>query len=210
VRLALLAASVLVLGLAGAAGADEATMGLPDAEGDGGEGDVVNVIGVLAETAFVQVLFTRSADLEDIAIRGVLVRGEPNAAEPTEWYQFTVANVTHAFAAHGVPRDVRVIRSSWNGSVATLEFERSEPSSEPASCVFAVVESGTFNETGFEVFDAAPLNFTSVEGAWPVGACPGMESALPGNPSREGKGSPGLALPLLAGAVAAAAFRRRR
>ena len=202
VRLVLAAVAVVLLGLAVAV----AGKGLPDAEGDGGTADVTTVVGVLAETAFVQVAFAGDAQLEGIAIRGVLLRGDPGAAEPTEWYQFTMANATHAFAAHGTPRDVRVVSSSWNGSVATLEFERSEPSR--SSCVFAVVESGVIGDGGFEVLDVAPRGFDSMDAAWPVSACPSEQVPLGDDVSAEAKGSPGLGLGLLAALAVAVAARR--
>ena len=77
-----------------------------------------------------------------------------------DWYQFTVAAETHVFAAHGTPRDVEVVAVSWNGSLARLEFQRSEPAA--ASCVLAVVESGVLDDGGFEVLDVAPRGFTGM------------------------------------------------
>ena len=203
-RLVLAVAAVLLAGLASTATAK----GLPDAEGDGGAGDVLVVVGALDGSAFVQVAFAEGTDTEGLAIRGVLMRGDPGSAEPTEWYQFTMANVTHAFAAHGTPRDVRVLASSWNGTVATVEFERSEPSQ--SSCVFAVVESGILGEGGFQVLDVAPRGFASMESAWPVDACPSEAAALGDDvSSEEDKGSPGLGLGLLGALCVALLFRRR-
>lgn len=209
VRLAFAVAVLVAAGPAAAQGSgeDAAPFGHRDDQGDGGTADVVAVFAFLAETAQVQVTFAAEPG-PDTALRGVLMRGEPGAAEPAEWYQFTVANATHAFAAHGTPRDVRVVASSWNGTAASIEFERSEPAS--GSCVFAVVESGVFGDGGFEVLDVAPRGFGSMESAWPVDACPTAEAIGPPETGQQAeKGSPGLGLGLLA-AVGMALFLRRR
>jgi hypothetical protein len=212
VRLALVAVAAVVCSLAVAvAGLEATTFSLPDEEGDGGKGDVVGVRAVLEEGAgFVQVLFSGRASLEKVAIRGVLVSGAVGSAEPAEWYQFTVANETQAFAAHGTPREVRVLpSSSWNGSVMTLRFERSEP--VPSTCTFAVVEAGTFGEGGFGALDVAPRGFASMEDAWPVTECPTDGIFLDDHPSPPPaeKGSPGVGLGLLLAAVVGAAMSRR-
>jgi hypothetical protein len=209
VRLAFAVAVLVAAGPAAAQGSteDTAPFGHRDDQGDGGRADVVAVFAFLTETALVQVRFDAEPG-PDVALRGVLMRGEPGAAEPTEWYQFTVANATHAFAAHGTPRDVRVVASSWNGTAVDLEFERSEPAS--GSCVFAVVESGVFGDGGFEVLDVAPRGFASMESAWPIDACPVAEPIGPqeaGEPAE--KGSPGLGLGLLAAVGMALLLRRR-
>jgi hypothetical protein len=205
-----LALGLLVLGAVPAASATEATFGLPDPEGDGGAGDVVTVIGALDERGFVQVLFASGASLQDVSIRGVLVSGAPGSPEPSEWYQFTVAAgaaTAQVFAAHGTPREVAA-NASWNGSIATLRFDRSEASG--SGCTFAVVEAGTFGDGGFEVLDVAPQGFASMDAAWPVSACPSAGAPLAQDAVVDEKGSPGLALPALALAVAAAASWRRR
>lgn len=179
--------------------------GLTDAAGDGEPADVVEVVAVLADaTATVQVLFADEPRL-GTALRGVFLVGEPGTSEPSEWYQFTMANGTQAFAAHGTPHDVRVVSSSWNGSVASLEFERSAPAS--GSCVFAVVESGSFGPGGFAVSDVAPGGFSSLDSAWPVAACP--EAAAEDHALQE-NGSPGLGPWMLAALLGGLALARRR
>lgn len=198
-----LAAAILL-----AVAASATAQGLSDAEGDGGSADIASVSAVLGETATVHVRFTSSQSAETTALRGTLVAGEPGAAEPVEWYQFTLANETHVFAGHGTPRDVEVVASSWNGSVATLEFRRSEPAS--ASCLFAVAESGTFGPGGFEVLDVAPKGFASLEAAWPVPECPSDGAPLGEDVSVESeKGSPALGLGLVAALGVALLVRRR-
>jgi hypothetical protein len=139
------------------------------------------------------------------ALRGVFVLGDPGAVEPAEWYQFTLANSSKAFAAHGTPREVQVLSSSWNGSVASLVFERPDPAQ--GSCAFVVVESGILGAGGFDRLDVAPRGFASMDAAWPVDACPPEDAPAA---SADEKGSPGVDLALLAWAFAFALLLRRR
>jgi hypothetical protein len=197
--LAVVAAALLCLA------APAAAKGLTDAEGDGGPADLVEVAAMLGNgTATVQALFA-GGPAPGTALRGVFLVGEPGTAEPAEWYQFTMANGTQVFAAHGTPHDVRVVSSSWNGSVASLEFERSGPAS--GSCVFAVVEAGTFGPGGFTVLDVAPRGFSSLDSAWPVTACPEVEAD---DHALEEKGSPGLGPWMLVPLLGVLASCRRR
>jgi MYXO-CTERM domain-containing protein len=159
-----------------------------DAADDADSLDVLTVTSTLSDaTASVEVQFAEASPSDGAALRGVLLIGEPGAAEPAEWYQFSLANATHVFAAHGTPREVQIVAATWNGSVARIEFERSQSSS--AACVFAVVESGLLAMGGFEVLDVAPHGFASPETAWPVDACPQAEPADE-SVGVEGKDSP--------------------
>lgn len=181
-----------------------------DAAGDGGRFDVGRVsLGLGNGTVAVEVHLAPGGAVPDGAmIRGVAVFGEPGAAEPAEWYQFTVTgNATQAFAAHGTPRDVAIVSSSWDASGVRLEFERAGPAS--ASCSYVVVESGVLGDGGFERHDVAPTGFASMDSAWPVQACPqGAPAAATVAP--EGKGAAGAGVLALATGLGCAMLLRRR
>jgi hypothetical protein len=177
-----------------------------DATGDADALDVTQVAWtMLGGNVSVYVTFAGGETPAGAAVRGVFVVGEPGSAEPVEWYQFTLANESRAFAAHGTPRDVRVLSSSWNGTLASIVFER--PDEATGTCAFAVVESGVLGAGGFERSDVAPRGFASMDAAWPVDACPPESEPAGGDAA---KGSPGVGLALLASAFALALLVRRR
>ncbi|MHB1260645.1 MAG: hypothetical protein ACYC2H_02895 [Thermoplasmatota archaeon] len=197
-------AAVLIAGLSFLA----PVQALSDASGDVDQLDVVQVTLALGNgTATVEVQFADEGPADGAGVRGVVLLGEPGAAEPAEWYQFTVANATHAFAAHGTPRDARVVSSQWTNGTLRLEFERVDEAR--TSCAFAVVESGLFGAGGFERLDVAPRGFSSMERAWPVEACPRGDLAEADEVAAP-KDSPGLGLVALLGLFGVALFLRRR
>jgi hypothetical protein len=206
-------AALLAVAIAGwvvPAATAQAPTGFEDAAGDGGPFDVVHVgLTVRNGTVAVEVRLAPGGAVPDGAmLRGVAAFGEPGAVEPAEWYQFTVTgNATQAFAAHGTPRDVAIVSSSWHATGVRLEFERADAA--PASCSFAVVESGVLGDGGFERLDVAPTGFASMDSAWPVQACPeGMPAAVAVTP--EAKGAAGAGALGLAVALGGAMVLRRR
>ena len=185
---------------------------IADPEGDHEAGglDAVAVAWTVGNaTVAVEVRFVPGELPADRAVRGVLVLGTPGQPEPAEWYQFTIANATHAFAAHAGPKDATIVATSWTGDVARVELQRESPVASPA-CVFAVVEAGTMDATGFVRSDVAPPGFASPEEAWPVDACPDAElDAAAPDDDGESKDSPALPVLLLALAFVALARRLR-
>lgn len=196
-------AAVLLLGLASLP-----AQALSDPAGDAEALDMLSVTLALGNgTASVEVLFAGAAQADGAAVRGVVLLGEPGAEEPAEWYQFTVANATHAFAAHGTPRDARVTSSTWSNGTLRVEFERVDEAR--TSCAFAVVESGHFGAGGFERLDVAPRGFTAMDAAWPVQECPRGDLAESEGPA-DSKDSPATGLVALLAALHVALLSRRR
>ena len=206
VRLVPLAvASFLVAAVPGVA-ADS----LEDPEDDAAGLDVVLVSWTLANgTARVEVRFQPGEVPDDRAVRGVLLIGTPGEAAPAEWYQFTIANETHAFAGHAGPADAAIVATSWTGDLASVELQRQSPAPD-GLCAFAVVEAGTMDAGGFVRSDVAPPGFGSPEAAWPVDSCPEPQAVVAEDEGGKEKGSPGLPLAWLLAAVALGALARRR
>lgn len=200
--------AVLALALAAVPLASGDNLTDPDGDAEGGL-DAIEVAWILGNaTATVEVRFAPGDMPADRAVRGVLLVGEPGAAEPSEWYQFTIANETHVFVGHQGPRDATLVATSWTGDVARVELQREAPAS--ASCAFAVVEAGTMTEQGFTRSDVAPSGFDSPEKAWPVDACPEPRTQAAATDDEEEKATPGPAWLGLLGSVALALFVRRR
>lgn len=209
-------AAVLAILAAGAwlASLPASAESIPDPDGDA-EGAGLDIAGVAwtvgNTTVALEVRFVPGDVPQDRAVRGVLVLGTPGQAEPAEWYQVTIANETHAFAAHAGPVDATIVGTSWTGDVARVELQREPPLAPFEACVFAVVEAGTMDAYGFVRSDVAPPGFASPEDAWPVDACPDAEAAAPAAADEvEGKESPALPLAgLLLALVSAIGLRRR-
>lgn len=182
---------------------------LDDPAGDARGPDVVEVAWSLGNgTAAVEVRFTAGDLPAERAVRGVLLIGTPGSAEPAEWYQFTIANETTAYAGHVGPRPATLVATSWTGDLARVELRRESPAAD-GPCVFAVVEAGTLTDQGFTRSDVAPTGFSSPESAWPVDACPPSHERS-AQAETEGKDSPGLGAAVVLFAALALASARRR
>jgi MYXO-CTERM domain-containing protein len=207
--------AVALLGLAGIAvlaqGPAVAAQAYEDALGDAATLDVERVTVTFGNgTIGLQVRFDPGEVPADRAVRGVVVLGAPGEAEPSEWYQVTIANETTVYVAHGgTPHLASLVATSWTGDIASAEWRREGSSTGP--CSFAVVEAGTMDANGFVRDDVGPSGFASPEDAWPVEACPG-ELIVEGKVPDDEKGSPGLSLVAAAASLALAggvAWRRR-
>jgi len=204
--LALLLAPALLLSPAARADA------LDDDAGDAVDQEI-DAIGVAwavgNATIVLEVRFVPSERTEGRAVRGLVMLGEPGAAEPAEWYQVTIADETHAFAGHAGPSDAAIVGTSWTGDLARVELARQAPA-PAAPCAFAVVEAGSLTPEGFVRSDVAPRGFSSPEEAWgETESCPEATTDAVETGGSEEKGSPALPLVGLVAAFVLLALRRR-
>lgn len=192
--------ALLILALAPAASAKPDWMGHQDPAGDGSP-DALAVAWAQDTELLVQVELA-AAPAADTELHVVWMRGTAGNQTPDEWYVIHVADEARGLAGHSGQVQEIAVNATWTEGVLLLRWTPVDPAT--AACVVLSAQVGVASPTGFAASDSVPNEPVS---QWPSSTCP----ELMANPQglATAKGSPGIGLALLCGALLLLALRRR-